>query len=81
MVRVLTALLAAACLACAQGGKEPLPPPDAADVSYGPHERNVLDLWKAHSAKPTPLVIYIHGGGFRAGDKRTLPPALLKRLR
>ncbi len=61
--------------------KEALPPPDVADVSYGPHERNVLDLWKAPSSRPTPLVIYIHGGGFRSGDKRTLPPALLKRLR
>ncbi len=67
-----------ASLACAQ--KEILPPPDEADVSYGPHERNVLDLWKAPGGRPTPLVIYIHGGGFRGGDKRTLPPALLKRL-
>lgn len=60
--------------------KQALPPPDVADVSYGPHERNVLDLWKAPSARATPLVIYFHGGGFRGGDKRTLPAALLKRL-
>jgi acetyl esterase/lipase len=39
----------------------------------------VLDLWKARSAKPTPLVIHIHGGGFRGGDKRTLSPILLQR--
>jgi hypothetical protein len=31
--------------------------PDAADVPYGPHERNVLDFWRAKSAKPAPLVI------------------------
>ncbi len=36
---------------------------------YGPHERNVFDLWLANSAKPTPLVVYIHGGGFTEGDK------------
>jgi acetyl esterase len=72
-------LALAASLVWAQ--KEALPPPDVADASYGPHERNVLDLWKAPSSRPTPLVIYIHGGGFRSGDKRTLPPALLERLR
>ena len=55
----------------------PLPTPTMRDVRYGPHERNVLDLWQAPSAKPTPLVIYIHGGGFRQGDKSTLWPRLL----
>ena len=44
--------------------------PDMENVSYGPHERNVLDLWKAKSDKPTPLVVFIHGGGFVNGDKR-----------
>src|SRR5438105_3822340 len=51
--------------------------PDLANVSYGPHERNVLDLWKARSGRPTPLVIHIHGGGFTAGDKAQVSPALL----
>lgn len=36
---------------------------------YGAHERNVFDLWLAKSEKPTPLVVYIHGGGFTEGDK------------
>jgi acetyl esterase/lipase len=53
------------------------PKPDVADEKYGPHERNVLDLWKAKADKPTPLVVFIHGGGFRAGDKSALAPALL----
>jgi acetyl esterase len=48
--------------------------PTHADVKYGPHERNVFDLYLAKSDSPTPLVLYIHGGGFRAGDKRTLNP-------
>jgi len=45
------------------------PEPTYADFAYGPHERNVLDLWLAPSDVPTPLVILIHGGGFRGGDK------------
>lgn len=36
---------------------------------YGEHERNVFDIWLADSVEPTPLVIYIHGGGFVGGDK------------
>src|SRR5437899_8020126 len=52
-------------------------PPDLANVSYGPHERNVLDLWKAKSDRPTPLVIFIHGGGFTQGDKSAVNPVLL----
>jgi len=47
-------------------------PPTHAEVRYGPHERNVLDFWQAESAKPTPLVVYIHGGGFVGGDKSEL---------
>lgn len=43
--------------------------PTHADVSYGPHERNVLDFWQAASEAPAPLVIFIHGGGFVGGDK------------
>jgi len=46
--------------------------PDLEDVSYGPHPRNVLDLWKARSDSPTPLLIYIHGGGFVGGDKKAI---------
>src|SRR5262245_38373259 len=54
------------------------PAPDLANVKYGPHERNVLDLWKAKSDKPAPLIVFIHGGGFRAGSKEQLSPALLE---
>jgi len=43
--------------------------PTLRDVAYGPHERNKLDLWKAQSSEPTPLVFYIHGGGWRSGSK------------
>jgi acetyl esterase/lipase len=50
-------------------GGGPRPSPTHADVSYGPHERNKLDLWLAKSDKPTPLVVFIHGGGFVNGSK------------
>ena len=56
-----------------------LPVPDHANVAYGEHERNVLDLWLAESDQPTPLMIYIHGGGFRGGDKSTLNAQVLSR--
>lgn len=45
------------------------PAPTFADVSYGPHQRNVLDFWRAKSEAPAPLVVFIHGGGFVGGDK------------
>jgi len=38
-------------------------------VAYGPHERNVLDFWKAPTEEPAPVVVFIHGGGFLMGSK------------
>ncbi len=46
-----------------------LPKPTAADVAYGDHERQVLDFYKARSDKPTPVVFFIHGGGWVNGNK------------
>src|SRR4029078_7369444 len=54
------------------------PAPTLADVSYGPDASNKIDFWKANSAAPTPLVVFIHGGGFRGGDKAAHNPSLLK---
>ena len=45
------------------------PTPTYADVHYGPYERNILDFWKTKSTNPVPVVVFIHGGGFVAGDK------------
>jgi acetyl esterase/lipase len=45
------------------------PTPTLANVPYGTHERQVLDFYKAASDKPTPLLFFIHGGGWVAGDK------------
>jgi hypothetical protein len=60
-------------------GPRPYPiKPDFENVHYGPHERNVLDFWKAKSDKPTPLILNIHGGGFIAGDKTATSPVMLR---
>lgn len=56
------------------------PAPTHADVSYGPHERNVLDYWQAQSAKPAPLAVFIHGGGFERGNKAGIPAKALREL-
>ena len=47
------------------------------NVPYGSHARQVLDFYPAKSDKPTPVVLYIHGGGWRGGDKKTNPQAFL----
>lgn len=55
------------------------PAPTLTDVPYGPHERNVLDFWRAPARTPAPVVVYIHGGGFHQGDKtRAREGALLR---
>ena len=54
-----------------RGGGEGMKPTHA-DVAYGPHERHRIDLYLAESTKPTPLVLYIHGGGFKGGDKNSV---------
>jgi hypothetical protein len=46
-----------------------LPKPDIANGKYGTFSANSFDLWKARSTKPTPLIVYIHGGGLAKGDK------------
>jgi len=46
--------------------------PTVANLASGSHERQVLDFWKAKSARPTHLVLYIHGGGWQASNKNSL---------
>jgi acetyl esterase/lipase len=80
LARCGVALFAAVFIGTPVQGQQPeKPAADVKDAKYGPHERNVIDLWKAKSDKPTPLVISIHGGGFRAGDKSSLDANLLAR--
>ena len=73
------------------------PMPTYRNVSYGPHERNVLDFWQADAGRTTakksgegsgggqtvsatPLVLFIHGGGFRNGSKEQINAATLRQL-
>jgi triacylglycerol lipase len=43
------------------------------DLRYGPHERHVLDVFMARDETRTAgraVVVFVHGGGFRAGAKQ-----------
>ena len=53
--------------------------PTFQDVAYGDHERDVVDLYQADSKDPAPVYVYIHGGGFRGGDKASISQVLLWR--
>ncbi len=54
--------------------------PTFADVKYGPYEQDKLDFYQSKSDEPTPLVVYIHGGGFRRGSKKSLHGSILCKL-
>ncbi len=55
--------------------------PTHANVAYGDHERQVFDLWTVpDAAEPTALAMYIHGGGFRAGDKSGIRPQVVQKF-
>ena len=42
------------------------------DVAYGAHERNVLDVFTSpNPGSGKPVVVFVHGGGFARGAKRT----------
>ena len=46
------------------------------DVPYGPHARQVLDIFQPASmpaAQPAGTVVFVHGGAFVRGDKQTSP--------
>ena len=53
------------------GNREKIPqPPGKQVLPYGPDQLQVLDYWPAQSGnKRAPLVIYVHGGGWKRGSK------------
>ncbi len=54
--------------------------PAHGDVAYDDdHASQCVDVYLAKSDAPTPAMIYIHGGGWRAGSKKSVP-AWLKAL-
>jgi len=49
----------------------PVIKPTLADVPYDDHKMTVIDFWKAEGEGPRPLHVYIHGGGWIGGDKKS----------
>lgn len=47
----------------------PAPKPTLDNVAYGPHPKQVLTFWKAETEQPAPLLFFIHGGGWQAGNR------------
>ena len=47
------------------------------DVKYGPHERHLLDVFvpETPAAGPRPVLVFVHGGAFVAGNRRSPPGA------
>ncbi len=39
------------------------------DLAYGPAERNILDVVAPKDASNSPVIIFVHGGGFGGGGK------------
>jgi len=39
------------------------------DLPYGPHERNLLDVYDPGDLSGAPVLIYVHGGGYVGGNK------------
>jgi acetyl esterase/lipase len=52
------------------------------DVPYDDaHAAQKLDVYLAESDKPVPAMVYIHGGGWRAGSKKRVPGWLMNAVR
>lgn len=44
-------------------------------LSYGENRMQKIDIWIADSKEPTPLLLFIHGGGFRGGSYKNVSAA------
>lgn len=44
----------------------------AKNISYGDHAKNTFDIFLPNSSQATPVIIFIHGGGFTSGEKEVL---------
>ena len=52
-----------------RASRQPSAVPTHVNVKYGPHDRNLMDVWLVESEHPAPVLVSIHGGAFRHGDK------------
>ena len=57
-----------------------IPNPTKYDVAYGKHPKQLLHFWQAKSDKPTPVVFFIHGGGWMAGGRMSGLTQMLPQL-
>jgi acetyl esterase/lipase len=54
--------------------------PSCKDVSYGAHQKELMNFWQVKSGKPIGVLLQIHGGGWMGGNKdETLKPHHVKR--
>ncbi len=56
------------------------PNPTQFDVAYGPHLKQKLHFWQAESDKPTPVLFFIHGGGWMGGGRMSGLTAMLPEM-
>lgn len=42
-------------------------------IAYGPHPRQILDVYQASGSRGAPMVLFVHGGAFVDGDKDRSP--------
>lgn len=49
--------------------------------SYGPNPASLFDFWKADGNEPAPLLIFIHGGGFKAGSRKAVKAEFIEKAR
>lgn len=54
--------------------------PTQENLAYGSHPRQVLDLWVAETDAPSPVYVFLHGGGYCSGSKELLPPIIREAL-
>lgn len=63
-----------AVLAATTGQRSFAQAPTHKDIAYDDdHPAQALDAYLVESDQPTPAMIYIHGGGWRAGSKNNIP--------
>jgi acetyl esterase/lipase len=51
------------------------------NIAYDEKKRTYFDIWLPESSRPTGLVIYIHGGGFKSGDKKGVRSSFKQEIR